>query len=66
MQVVGVNPSFNVGDMMIIKDHINLMGTNPLIGKNDDELGARFPDMHIPYDLDMIEKGCKDIQKDRC
>ncbi len=59
----GVNPNFNVGDMMIIKDHINLMGTNPLIGKNENEFGARFPDMHIPYDLDLIEKAIEISKK---
>lgn len=52
----GVNQNFKVGDLMIIDDHINLMGLNPLIGKNDDELGPRFPDMSAPYDKDMIRK----------
>ena len=45
----GVNPDFRVGDLMVIKDHINLM-PNPLIGKNMDEFGPRFPDMTRPYD----------------
>jgi len=52
----GMNPKFSVGDIMIINDHINLMPTNPLIGKNEDELGARFPDMHDAYDKALIEK----------
>jgi purine-nucleoside phosphorylase len=52
----GVNPKFKVGDLMILDDHINLMGTNPLIGKNEEELGTRFPDMGEPYDKGMITK----------
>lgn len=49
----GVNPLFKVGDLMIIRDHINLM-PNPLIGKNIDELGPRFPDMTRPYEPKLI------------
>ena len=52
----GVNPTFEVGDIMIITDHINLMGNNPLIGKNNDEIGPRFPDMHDTYDKALISK----------
>ncbi len=51
----GVNPDFKVGDIMFITDHINLM-PNPLIGKNIDELGPRFVDMHEAYDHDLLKK----------
>ncbi len=56
----GVNPDFEIGDLMILNDHVNLFPTNPLIGKNYPELGPRFPDMSEPYDLQMI-KMAKDI-----
>ncbi len=51
----GVNPDFEIGDLMILNDHINLI-PNPLIGHNDNELGPRFPDMSEPYCPDMIAK----------
>ncbi len=49
----GINRYFNAGDFMIIRDHINFMGTNPLIGKNLDEFGTRFPDMTNVYSRKM-------------
>ena len=51
----GVNFDYRIGDLMIIKDHISLL-PNPLIGKNLDEFGPRFPDMTRPYDLQLIRK----------
>ncbi len=65
-----VNESFRPADLMIITDHINFMGTNPLIGPNDETLGERFPDMSEIYKKSLIklaekcaEKLCLDIQK---
>jgi purine-nucleoside phosphorylase len=52
----GINPAYAKGDLMLIDDHINLMGTNPLIGPNDDSLGPRFPDMCRPYDAELLRK----------
>ncbi len=51
----GVNPAFQVGDLMIIRDHISLFQVNPLLGKNEDVLGTRFPDMSEPYNKQLIQ-----------
>jgi len=55
----GLNPEFEIGDVMIINDHIDLFPENPLRGKNLDSFGLRFPDMSEPYDLGLLEKGIK-------
>lgn len=51
----GINPEFRPGDLMLIKDHMNLMGTNPLIGLHEGWMGERFPDMTNAYDPGLIE-----------
>lgn len=59
----GVNENFTPGDLMLITDHINSFGTNPLIGPNDDKFGPRFPDLTQAYDLDY-QKLVKDVATD--
>ena len=59
----GMNPYYECGDIMLIDDHINLMGDNPLIGINDDRLGPRFPDMSQPYDFKLIDQAMRIARK---
>ncbi len=54
----GLNPQFESGDLMVVTDHINLTGTNPLIGPNLDSFGPRFPDMSAVYDPDLVRLVC--------
>lgn len=55
----GLNPQFQAGDIMIITDHINFQGTNPLVGVNDDRLGPRFPDMYDVYTREYVDLACE-------
>ena len=55
----GMNPQFRQGDLVVMEDHINLMGGNPLVGVNDDALGERFPDMSAPYTPELVDRALK-------
>ncbi|MBL4883000.1 MAG: purine-nucleoside phosphorylase [Planctomycetaceae bacterium] len=59
----GMNPQHQPGQLIVIDDHINLMGDNPLAGFNDDSLGPRYPDMSQPYDAELIEKALQLARK---
>jgi len=60
----GMNPQYRQGDIMVIEDHINLLGINPLVGINDDRLGPRFPDMCEPYDKKLIDLALEVARKE--
>ncbi|XP_029109642.1 purine nucleoside phosphorylase-like [Scleropages formosus] len=65
----GLNPKFNVGDIMLIRDHINLpgfAGINPLCGQNDDRFGSRFPCMSDAYDRDLLRLAQETAQEQGC
>lgn len=55
----GMNPTYEKGDLVLVEDHINLMGANPLVGPNDERVGPRFPDMTAPYDRDLIRRAAE-------
>lgn len=63
-EVGTLNPRYNCGDLALIYDHINLMGDNPLIGRNENKLGLRFPDMSNAYDKSLFNKIYKVLQED--
>lgn len=64
-EVAHLNPRFACGELALIYDHINLMGDNPLIGKNDNELGIRFPDMSNAYNKKLYSKIYKVFQENK-
>ncbi|GAC1515311.1 MAG: purine-nucleoside phosphorylase [Gemmatimonadaceae bacterium] len=60
----GMHPLWSAGDLMLIADHINMFGDNPLIGANDDRLGPRFPDMSAPYD-EELRQVAREVARER-
>lgn len=64
-EIAHLNPRFSCGEIALIYDHINLMGDNPLIGKNDDTLGIRFPDMSNAYDKELYKNIYKVLQDNK-
>ena len=61
----GMNPLYASGDIVVIDDHINLIGGNPLVGVNDDRLGPRFPDMYRPYDVQLIGQALEIAEREK-
>jgi purine-nucleoside phosphorylase len=61
----GIDKSFRAGDLMLIEDHMNLFGTNPLVGKNEDDLGPRFPDMSDAYRKDLRKAALAVAKRER-
>jgi purine-nucleoside phosphorylase len=59
----GINPAYGVGDLMVIRDHINFFPESPLRGPNIDDLGPRFPDMTEPYDLKLVNLAHQTAEK---
>jgi purine-nucleoside phosphorylase len=55
----GLKPCFMPGDIVVVEDHINLMGANPLVGVNDEAFGSRFPDMSRPYDAALVKRALR-------
>lgn len=60
----GMNPLYGKGDLVVLDDHINLMGVNPLIGPNDDRLGPRFPDLIAPFDRGLQDRALEIARKE--